>query len=119
MQHFKSEINPKNINEIIIQIKGFSKYYISENGNVYKKLSNGYFRKLKLKPDKKLGYIYIGLTSDINERKTFRLHRIVAEYFIENPNNLNIVGHKNNIKHDNRKENLYWTTISENTKKII
>lgn len=64
------------------------------------------------------GYKYCGINYG-NGLKSKRVHRLVAEAFIDNPNNYNIVGHKNNIKSDNRVENLYWTTISENTKKAF
>ena len=46
-----------------------------------------------------------------------RSHIIIAETFLENPNNFPIVGHRNNIKIDNRIENLYWTTWKENSQK--
>jgi len=48
-----------------------------------------------------------------------RIHRLVAEAFIPNPDKLPYVGHKNNIKSDNRVENLYWTTAQENTQKAV
>lgn len=50
---------------------------------------------------------------------TKRVHKLVAKAFIPNPLNLPIVGHKNNIKTDNRVENLYWTTWQENTQKAV
>lgn len=45
-----------------------------------------------------------------------RLHRMIAQVFIPNPDNKPCVNHKNWIKHDNRVENLEWMTVSENTK---
>lgn len=63
------------------------------------------------------GYKYCGINYGNGLIKKKRVHRLVAEAFIPNPNNFNIVGHKNNIKIDNRVDNLYWTTDSENTKK--
>lgn len=66
------------------------------------------------------GYKYCDIYDNKQGRNIQRrVHRIVAETFIPNPNGYNIVGHKNNIKSDNRVENLYWTTASENTQKAV
>lgn len=72
--------------------------------------------KLFLNPN---GYVYIHYKNLDNIDITRRVHRLVAQAYIPNPNNLPIVGHYNNIKNDNRVENLYWTTDSENTKKAF
>jgi len=49
-----------------------------------------------------------------NSRKTFYLHRILAECFLPNPENKPHINHKNWIKNDNRINNLEWCTASEN-----
>ncbi len=71
------------------------------------------------------GYVYglikylVDADNEKYENRQRRLHIVVAETFLDNPENLPIVGHKNNIKTDNRVENLYWTTYKENTQKAV
>lgn len=84
----------------------------------------GEYFKSSLHINKSNGYVYGSLkylteTPGKYEKRTRRIHILVAEAFLENPDNLPIVGHRNNIKNDNRVENLYWTTYSENTKKAF
>lgn len=110
-------IHKEELGEDLVLIKNTSDCYISKTGCVYKEYEEDRYFKLKQKPNINNGYVYNGITYIGRGIISTRVHRIVAEHFIPNPNNYKIVGHKNNIKHDNRVENLYWTTTSENTKK--
>jgi hypothetical protein len=59
---------------------------------------------------------YIRCTIWVNGKSsTISQHRILAEYFIDNPEQKEQVNHKNGIKYDNRIDNLEWVTQSENT----
>lgn len=76
-------------------------YEISTAGEVRGK--NGP-RKILLTWD---GYAYVKLCNRGKEKK-HKVHRLVALAFIQNPNNLGEINHKNEIKTDNRVENLEW-----------
>lgn len=67
-----------------------------------------------LKPyDDLRGYFRVGLCSG-GKRKKFRVHRLVAEAFIPNPENKPCINHKDGNKHNNKKDNLEFCTYSEN-----
>ena len=97
------------------ELKGFEGlYWIYPNGQILTKSHYGHKGKeafLKPATDKK-GYQRVGLMKD-GKLITKKVHRLVAENFIPNPNNLPSVNHINSIKHDNRVENLEWSTQKE------
>lgn len=80
--------------------------------------SKGYStRKEKIlsqKLSKKTGYLYISLTDENGNRKTFLPHRIIGSLFVPNPENKKEINHKKGIKTDNRAKEIEWATASEN-----
>jgi hypothetical protein len=60
------------------------------------------------------GYLHATLHKD-GIRKNVEIHRLVAQAFIPNPDNLPQVNHKSENKQDNRVENLEWCTASYNS----
>lgn len=89
--------------------KGY--YKITENGEIW---SNIYNKFLSCKYDKD-GYLDLCLVCEDGKRRHFRVHRLVAEIYIGNPNNFPIVLHLDNNKSNNHYSNLKWGTVQENT----
>lgn len=89
----------------------YKNYFITEDGLVYNNTSN----KLKLmKPQKTYrGYYYIDLRIEKNKLRRY-IHRLVAETYIDNPNNLPQVNHIDEDKSNNHINNLEWCTNYQN-----
>lgn len=66
-----------------------------------------------LTPDR-YGYLKVCLSKN-GKHYVKSVHRLVAEAFIPNPNNLPVINHINENKQDNRVENLEWCTVQYNT----
>ena len=101
--------------EVWKPIKGYEGLYEISNLGRVKSLNyrgTGKGKILKNIEDRK-GYLKVCLTKN-GRHKIFRVHRLVAEAFIPNPENKPCVDHINTIKNDNRIENLRWVTNKEN-----
>lgn len=94
-------------------MKGFEgRYQVSVDGEMksLERISpQGYLLKERiLKLGKSTnGYLRVSLHKD-GKRKNYSVHRLVAQAFIPNPDNLPEVNHINEDKMDNRVENLEW-----------
>ncbi len=114
-------------NSIKINKLVFNYYWKYDNNNIdnelWKKWNDIEISNLGRVKDK-FGYIMQPIRTNKNKyitiqyNKTFRLHRLVAELFVENPNKetKTIVNHIDGNKHNNTATNLEWVNSSENQK---
>ena len=105
-------------------IDGYGDYTVSSWGNVYKVTSKmkyimpgtttieHYLKKVKPEKTSK-GYLRVPLYKD-GKRKWHKVHRLVANAFIPNPDNKPQVNHKDGNKLNNSITNLEWVTDEEN-----
>lgn len=61
------------------------------------------------------GYLFVALYKEGEKTIYPKIHQLVANAFIENPNNFTVVGHMDDNKLNNIVSNLYWTTSQENS----
>ena len=105
--------------EIWKDIKGYEGLYQVSNLGRIKSLNYNHTKKEKIMTPTitKKGYMKLHLDND-GKRKYCLVHRLVAETFIENPNNYNMVLHKKSVSNGGTNEatNLYWGNNSDNMK---
>lgn len=91
-------------------IKGYEGLYeVSDKGEV----RNYITRKLIVGDINNFGYYRVKLYKN-KKQKTFFRHRLVAQAFIQNPDNLPEVNHIDGDKSHNYKENLEWSSRTHN-----
>ena len=100
--------------EIWKDIQGYEGYQISNYGRIKSLNYNKTKQEKILKTSKNTkGYLQVGLFKDGKQVRK-QIHRLVAEAFLENPNNLPQVNHKDENKENNCAENLEWCTLKYN-----
>ena len=65
------------------------------------------------------GYLYAMIRLANGKQKNCRVHRLVAEHFIPNPDNLPCINHIDGDKHNNHVSNLEWCTYQANMQHAV
>ena len=78
--------------------------YITDEGDIY----SAYGRKRKLTVNRRSGYLQVGVYDDNRKYKMLYVHRLVAKYFVPNPEGYRNVVHLDGDKENNNADNLVW-----------
>lgn len=101
-------VEPPPENSIWKDIPGFPNYKASNTGYIKNIKTGNLVKQLN-----KSGYLQICVRDNNNKYKNLLVHRAIMMAFVGLRPGL-VVNHINNIKSDNRLENLEWVTITEN-----
>lgn len=119
MSQDKKHDSIKNYGVIYKQIPGYDfDYYITTDGRVWtNQRKNGIERFMKFQVHKD-NYLHVGLYQN-GKQKIKRVHRLVAEAFIPNPDGKPYINHKDGNRQNNDVSNLEWCTQAENVRHSI
>ena len=108
---FLSSKKQMNIERKWHDVKGYENTYeiLDDFPYIIRKKANGKLLKETLNAD--TGYYMVSLNGVL-----YYKHRIIANQFLPNPDNLPCVDHINRLRHDNHLENLRWVSCSENAR---
>ena len=99
------------------EIQNYDGYRIFEDGTIESNVRNRDKNKYYvMKQQNHNGYKTIMLRSNEGKAEIFRVHRLVAMAFVENPNNYTIINHIDGVKNNNHFSNLEWCTYGMNNK---
>ena len=97
MEYRKVKLNIPNLRD---------EYTIDTNGIVYNVTRNKYLKGTKITKNNRYTKIHLD--------KFYPLHKLVAQHFIENPNNYTEINHIDGNRYNNCADNLEWCTHREN-----
>lgn len=97
--------------------EGLSSYYVSNFGRIYNEKKN---KPVPIQKNRRTGYFFVSLWNyDKKKGEKRYVHRLVATYFISNPDNKKYVDHIDTDKSNNVCQNLRWVTAKENVNNVL
>ena len=94
-----------------VRCESYPSYEVNEHGEIRNKKTQCV---LKQRVNKQ-GYLRVNIYKDSQTpKKTVTTHRLIAEAFVPNPNNLPCINHKDENKTNNEAGNLEWCTVAYN-----
>ena len=95
---------------LFAEIEGYKGYYVTTDGRVWGRQKNDFLKLIKKYNGK---YLKVSLYKD-GLKKSKQVHRLVAEAFLQNPQNKPQVNHKDENPENNTVDNLEWVASKEN-----
>lgn len=97
------------------QIEKFPRYEVSTEGRVRNIQTKRILKPYSSRTQKGMGYLKVKLVTEPYKTKQIYVHRLVAQTFIPNPENLPQINHIDENKENNNVQNLEWCTHQYNT----
>ncbi len=94
-----------------VPVRGYERYTIESDGTITNTHTGRVLKPIKAKN----GYVHADLYDGKGGHKIFLVHRLVAEHFIPNPEQLPVVNHKDENPLNNNADNLEWCTNEYNS----
>lgn len=91
----------------------YPSYRVTKKGEVFSYRQGNILKPLSVVLDNS-GYPIVKLYDDKNKVRTIAVHKLIADTFIPNPNNLECINHKDENKTNNSIDNLEWCTKAYN-----
>ena len=87
-----------------MEINDFDNYLIYDNGQVWSKKRKIFLKQTQSKEQ----YMFVNLSRNGKQNHIRAVHKLVAEHYLDNPDKLPVVHHRDGDKTNNNVNNLFW-----------
>lgn len=103
----------KFVNDLMKPIPGYEKYYAAtRDGKIFSYRCNRFLKPAKTKD----GYLQVSLVGDNKKQYSFKVHKLVALTYLDNPNDYTEINHKDFDRLNNSLNNIEWCNHYDNIK---